>query len=167
MYRSIPLFIIGAVVSSALVNSSDAAALNQRVSGTNCSYGNGSTTSALISIGNAIFNQSTTSAETISCPVTDDDRFRKQDITTLNVHGYNGSTTGVAVEASTCVVFFGATGEACSASVSSTANGNYTLSPPTTVWSSAHSSDFGFIRVKLPAKGGATASSVRGYYTAS
>ncbi|WP_437937366.1 hypothetical protein [Sorangium sp. So ce341] len=168
MHRSIPLFIIGAVVSAALVNSSDAAALHERVSGTNCSYGNGTPSGTLISIGNAIFNQSTTGAESVSCPVTDDDRFRKHDITTLNIHGYNGgiSVSGgsAEVEASTCVTFFGSTGGSCSTSVNTTGNGNYTLSPPLTFWTSAHAADFGYIRVKLPPKG-SNPSSVRGYYT--
>ncbi|CAN98689.1 MULTISPECIES: hypothetical protein [Sorangium] len=169
MYKSIPLFIVGAVVSAALANSSDAAALHERVSGTNCAYGNGTSTGNLIAIGGAISNSSTSGAESVSCPVTDDDRFRKQDIATLNIHGYNGgisiSGQSAEVDASTCVQYYGSTGGACTTPVSTSGNGNYTLSPPLTYWTSSNYADFGYIRIKLPPKG-TNASTVRGYYTA-
>ncbi|MGK3965248.1 hypothetical protein WMF38_13840 [Sorangium sp. So ce118] len=169
MYKSIPLFIIGAVVSSALATSSDAAALYERVAGTNCAYLNGNPTGALIGIAGSIFNNSTTSAENVYCPVTDDDRFRKQDIDTLAVHGYNSGVSisggSSAVEASTCVTYYGGGGGACSTPATTSGSGEYSLTPPLTYWTSTYYADFGYIRVKLPAKGAAT-STVRGYYTA-
>jgi hypothetical protein len=171
MYKSIPLFIIGAVVSSALANSSDAAALHERTSGTNCAYGNGTTTGNVIAIGGSIANNSTTGAESVSCPVTDDDHFRKEDITTLAVHGYNSGVSisggSSAVEVSTCVTYYGGGGGACSTPATSSGSaGNYSLTPSLTYWTSTYYADFGYIRVKLPAMG-AGSSSVRGYYTAS
>lgn len=169
MYKSIPLFIAGAVVSAALANSSDAAALYERVSGANCAYGSGGTNGNLITVGHAIFNTSATEGEVLSCPVTDDDRFRKQDIATVNIHGYNNGLTilGVThqVEASTCVAYYGGTGGACTTPVKTTATGNYTLSPPTTYWTSTNYADFGYIYIGLPPSGSGSYSSIRGYYT--
>ncbi|WP_437528655.1 hypothetical protein WME79_46135 [Sorangium sp. So ce726] len=168
MYKSIPLFIIGAVASAALANASDAAALHERVSGANCVYGSGGTNSNLITVGRAIFNTSSTEGEDLSCPVTDDDRFRKQDIVTVNIHGYNSGLliSGIQhrVEASTCVAFFGGTGGACTTPVTASGTGDYTLSPPTTHWTSANFADFGYIQVHLPPSG-SPFSSVRGYFT--
>jgi hypothetical protein len=169
MYKSIPLFIVGAVVSAALANSSDAAALHERVSGASCVYGSGGTDGNLITVGHAITNTSSTAGEAVVCPVTDDDRFRKQDISTLNIHGYNNNVTisGIVhrVEASTCVAYYGSTGGACTTPVSASGTGNYMLSPPTTYWTSSYYADFGYILVDLPPSGSAN-STLRGYYTA-
>ena len=115
----------------------------------------------------AIHNDSSTQSMVILCAVSDTDRFLKENITTLNLHGYDDHT-GVGAQAMACRSLWSATGGSCG-SMAITSNpflGNFTLSPSLSQWTSATRADFGYIFLRIPQKQGtAYRSSFRGYYT--
>lgn len=114
-----------------------------------------------------VINYSTRDAFFI-CDIEDSDRFSKQNITTLNVHVYDGSTT-TSVSAKACVTVFNGWGGSCGSTVS-TGNaftGEATLQPPMTVWTAANFAQFGYVQVRLPpdvAPAGGDTSAFHGYY---
>jgi hypothetical protein len=115
----------------------------------------------------SIQNDSTTSAMLALCPIPDDDRFPKTSIRTINVHGYDGSTAAsvtVAACYSDAFVTGGACGNGATSSLAGT--GDYGLGAvPPAAPNNWVASDFGYIYVYIPAKQGASRSTLRGYYT--
>ena len=114
----------------------------------------------------ALYNNSTTSEMVALCAVSDTDRFLKQNITTLNIHGWDGHDS-LRVEAMACRSRWSTTGGGCSPIVrSATGRQHFTLKPSLSQWTSSTYADFGYIWVRIPRKhsnGGI--SSLRGYYT--
>ena len=163
--KTLSLFACGAIVSSLAFSATTASALYKRESATACMIRT-DTDNAVYIGSSGVWNYSTVANQSIGCAVNDDDRFRKQDIVTLNIHGYDGSTT-LPVEAVTCVSYWGSNGGACGSWVDSSwgGTGNYTLSPPLTYWTSNYYADFGFVYVTLP-KYESSVSSFRGYFIA-
>jgi hypothetical protein len=105
-------------------------------------------------------------AQRVFCPVDDSDEFRKESITTLNLHGYDGSSSA-NVNAMVCVSYWVAAGGECSTPGSNSAGtGNYTLQPSRAVWNAANRFNFGYIVVTLPAELTPTDSTLRGFFTA-
>ena len=115
----------------------------------------------------AIHNNSSTQEMVVLCAVSDTDRFQKENITTLNLHGYDDHT-GAGATAMACRSLWYAVGGSCGASTSTSSAflGNFTLSPSLSQWTAATRADFGYIYLRLPAKqGSAWRSSFRGFYT--
>jgi hypothetical protein len=111
-------------------------------------------------------NYSTVQSWDAHCPVNDDDRFKKEQIVTLNVHGHDNHPTQ-HVWAWACVTYWGTDGGTCGGSVTSSGVGNYTLSPPKTgIFDLAHQGDFGYVLLGIPPRnGGDSPSTVRGIFT--
>jgi hypothetical protein len=103
----------------------------------------------------------------VNCDVEDGDTYRKQDLTAVNIHGYDASDTA-SVTATLCVAFWSSEGGACGTSASSGSPniGNYTLQPSRAVWNATHAGDFGYISLNVPARDPQTGDSTfRGYFT--
>lgn len=113
----------------------------------------------------AIYNNSTTQEMVLLCAVHDDDRFLKQNVTTLNIHGWDGHDT-IRAGAMACRSLWYTTGGGCSSMVqSAVGRQHFTLSPSLNQWTSSTTADFGYVWVRIPRKLGGI-SSLRGYYTA-
>ena len=117
-----------------------------------------------------IKNNGTTLMQVL-CPATDSNGFTKAEQNIVNVHGRDGHSTQ-SVTARTCASFafgsIGGVGGACSVAKSSPAAGQaeYRLEQlSTTAWD-RDVTDFGYTFVELPAKDGASLSTLRGVYTA-
>jgi hypothetical protein len=114
----------------------------------------------------ALYNDSTTSEMVALCAISDTDRFHKQNITTLNIHGWDGHDY-LSTAAMACRSLWHTTGGGCSPMVfSSYGRQHFTLSPNTNQWTSSTAADFGYVWVRIPRKhsnGGI--SSLRGIYT--
>ncbi|MDI3290311.1 hypothetical protein [Polyangium sp. 15x6] len=158
--KTVWLFAVGAMFASVAVGASNAEALHKRESAMAC-FARGTTDSWTSSAG--LSNYSTTDNLTINCAVNDDDRFKKEDVATLNMHGYNGNSS-TPIYAVACVSYYASNGGACGASSSAAGVGNYTLSPARTYWTSTYASDFGFVQLTLGTISGSSASSFRGFY---
>ena len=104
------------------------------------------------------------------CAVSDTDRFLKQNVNTLNVHGLDNHS-GVTASAMACRSLYYTTGGSCGAMDSSSkygANyyGNFTLTPSLSQWSSATTYDFGYVYLRIPKiESGIYKSNFRGYFT--
>ncbi len=113
----------------------------------------------------AVWNNSTSAVMTLLCDLSDTDYLGKTALTTLNIHGKDGSSSS-NVDAMVCRSNWASTGGACSAVVSSpTGTSDYTLQPNLSVLS-GRTADFGYIWVRLPQKVGSSRSGLRGFYTA-
>ncbi|MCI0667405.1 MAG: hypothetical protein L0Y43_05050 [Methylococcaceae bacterium] len=111
----------------------------------------------------ALFNGHISQEMVALCAVSDDDRFLKQNITTLNVHGFDGHTS-LRAGAMACRSLWSVTGGSCgSMAQSATFQENYTLRPSLSQWTSS-TADFGYLWVRIP-RLGAAMSSLRGYFT--
>lgn len=114
----------------------------------------------------AMYNNSTIQDMVFLCAINDDDRFLKQNVHTLNIHGWDGHSQR-RVSAMTCRSLWHTTGGGCSAMVQSAAeNQHYTLRPALNQWNNATTGDFGYVWVRIPRKTTSGISSLRGYYTA-
>lgn len=112
----------------------------------------------------AVWNNSTTTTMTLLCDLSDTDYLAKTALTTLNIHGKDGSSTR-NVDAMACRSNWSTTGGACSAVVSSpTGTSDYTLKPNLSVFS-GRTADFGYVWVRLPPKIGSSRSGLRGFFT--
>jgi hypothetical protein len=114
----------------------------------------------------AIYNNSTSAEMYALCAVDDSDYLLKQNLTTLNIHGWDGNST-LKAGAMACRSLWHTTGGSCGTLVE-TAVGqqHFTLQPSRSQWNSSTTADFGYIWVRLPRKettGGI--SSLRGFYT--
>jgi hypothetical protein len=99
------------------------------------------------------------------CPYVDDSSFLKQDVVTLNFHGYDGSPIS-NVFANACIQYWNFTGGSCAGQVGSGGGftGNYTISLGSpSVWTSGNAGHFGYVYVLLPP--GVLSSSVSGFFT--
>lgn len=114
----------------------------------------------------ALYNNSTTQEMVALCAVFDTDYFLKQNITTLNVHGWDGHDT-IRAGAMACRSLWYTTGGSCG-TMSQSASGkeHYTLRPSLSQWSSTTTGDFGYLWVSIPRRQTGGISSLRGYYTA-
>lgn len=110
-------------------------------------------------------NNSSTSTVYLVCPVDDDNTTPKQNIVSLNIHGYDGSTSG-SVEAKTCVAYWDSNGGTCASPSGSNASGtgNYALSPSLSRFTSTYAADFGYVNVILPSMDGSSRSTMRGIF---
>lgn len=102
------------------------------------------------------------------CDIEDSDRFLKQNIRRVNVHGHDGSRTA-SVSAKACVTFYNGFGGSCGRRVSSgnSYTGRTTLRPPLTAWTSSTFAHFGYVLVTLPHDvfpAGGDTSTFYGYY---
>lgn len=112
----------------------------------------------------SIYNTSTTQDMIVSCPVPDTDYFLKQNITTLNVHGFNANTiTPTLVQA--CSARWSTFGGSCGSVATASAYAQYALQPGLAAWGSANAADFGYLWVRIPRYQSGGSSSLRGYYT--
>ncbi len=143
---------------------SDSEAAWIRYSGGNCAVYGGSMISGAAY---GTQNDSSTSGMSLQCSITDVDTFRKQDVTTLNVHVYDGNPTAY-VQAETCAAFYDGVGGQCSslAATSYSGTGMATLAPSLGAFASAYAADFGYLMVYIAPKYGSTRSSLRGYFVA-
>jgi hypothetical protein len=111
---------------------------------------------------NGLLNFSYDYSVFLYCPVADTDSFMKQNITGLNVHGRNGNSN-FPVQVYACTTFWNTIGGSCGATAYASGQGDYTLQPSLSAWTS--SGDFAYLGVRLPPlvlQGGS--SSLRGYF---
>ncbi len=115
----------------------------------------------------ALKNDSTSSSMFVLCDITDDDRFLKEQITTLNIHGRDGSTVD-SPSAMVCRSTWWTVGGACGPQTSSPTGDvtNITLKPSLSQWTASTRADFGYIWMRLPARQGSSQSSLNGFFTA-
>jgi hypothetical protein len=119
----------------------------------------------LVDTGFAFFNDSTTQVMALLCAVSDTDRFLKQNVTQLNVHGLDGHSS-MNAGAMVCRSFFHTTGGSCGPAHQSSGVQDYTLQPSLSQWTSSTTADFGYLYVTIPPRQGTSnRSSFRGYYT--
>ena len=102
----------------------------------------------------------------VLCDINDTDVFPKEQITTLNIHGRDG-TTADSVRAMACRSVWHSVGGSCGPqAVSSVADvANVTLRPDLSVWHAGTRADFGYLWILLPARQGYSQSSLNGFYT--
>ena len=112
----------------------------------------------------SIYNASATQDMIVSCPVSDTDYFLKQNITILNVHGFNANTITPTL-AQACSATWYTFGGSCGSVATASAYGQYTLQPGLAAWGSANAADFGFLWMRIPRQQSTASSSLRGYYT--
>ena len=111
----------------------------------------------------ALFNASAGQDMVVLCAIPDDDRFPKEKIARVNVHGYDGHTS-LRVGAMACRSLWSGTGGSCGPMAqSASSQENYLLRPSLSQWTSSTRNDFGYLWVRIPRKGAAM-SSVRGYF---
>ncbi len=114
-----------------------------------------------------VTNYSTLSIRLI-CDIEDTDRFSKQEITTLNIHVRDNSSTA-SIYAKACYTMYNGTGGSCGSTVSSGGafTGEKVLRVPLTAWTNSTSAQMGYVIVELPADvapAGGDTSSFHGYY---
>lgn len=115
--------------------------------------------------GYALRNNSTTGEMYVLCAVTDTSWYAKQNISRVNIHGYDGNSS-LRAGALACYATYYAAGGACGAQVqSAVGTGQMTLSPPTTVWTSSTAAHFGYLWIRVPRWAASGVSYVRGYFT--
>lgn len=118
--------------------------------------------------GYGIGNNDTQGSVMADCPFNDDDTFRADQLTALNVHVYdNWNGTGFAydVGAQLCITYWGSNGGTCGTWADTLGNaGNYTLQPSRSVWSYDARYDFHFVRISLGKKNGSVEAKVRGIW---
>jgi hypothetical protein len=114
------------------------------------------------SVSNNVLENSSITPMFVYCPIADTDAFRKLNIKTLNVHGYNGHSVG-ATSALACVTRWQTIGESCGSAASASGVRDYTLTPDLSAWKNNYA-DFGFLLVVIPPDDGQR-SHLRGYYT--
>ena len=115
-------------------------------------------------LGYEVRNVSKTNHMRVYCPIGDTDSFKKQNITTLNVHGESATPAGVAAQ--TCVTYWYTNGGVCGPYTSASGHQHYTLQPSRIVWNSNHEANFGYLSILIYAGDGImNNSSFRGYYT--
>lgn len=116
----------------------------------------------------SIHNDSGTQDMVFLCAVSDTDRFLKENVNTLNIHGLDNHSAATA-SAMACRSLWATSGGSCGAmaSTGSASFGDFTLSPSLSQWSSATTADFGYVYLRIPSKqSGIWRSNFRGYYTA-
>lgn len=114
----------------------------------------------------AIHNNSTTQDMVFLCAINDDDRFLKQNVNILNIHGWDGHSQR-SVSAMACRSLWHTTGGGCSSMTqSATGRQHYTLKPALNQWVNTTTGDFGYVWIRIPRKMTGGISSLRGYYTA-
>ena len=112
----------------------------------------------------AIWNDSTRTDMKLLCPLSDTDYLPKTSLTTLNIHGKDGSSNR-NVDAMLCRSNWASTGGGCSSIVSSpTGTSEYTLQPSRSILT-GRTADFAYIWVRLPPKIGTSRSGLRGFFT--
>lgn len=121
----------------------------------------------VVDINYSIHNYHSTQDMVFNCAVSDTDRFLKQNVTTLNIHGLDNHS-GDNASAMACRSLWYTTGGSCGAMASTGVSyfGNFTLSPSLSQWSSGTVADFGYIYLRIPnVESGIWRSNFRGYYT--
>lgn len=116
-----------------------------------------------------VVNSSTSAPLNVACTVPETDVQQHKDVTTINVHVFDGNNNGTnsQVTATACTTSWtqnnpaGHCGNSDSSSTTA-APGFDTLNPGRTAWTD-YPNDFAFIAVTLPAMDGAVASRVIGY----
>lgn len=167
-HSSILVFGCSAIVTATLSYSSVSDAFfERRMSAYYCApSGPQSNTSAQYG-GIGVSNFSFTANVTVLCAVAEDTNLRIFNISTLNIHGFDGNSTQ-GITASVCSQAAFSNGGLCGLTASSgtTFTGNYMISPEREAWGTNFSVDFPYIEVTIPPGGSAGASTVRGYYAA-
>jgi len=108
--------------------------------------------------------------QTFICSVEDSDRIWKENLNTLNVHAYDGSSAS-EVRATACYNRYDTRGGGCGPQASSGTSvvGDVTLTPSLTMWGSANRYHFGYVQVVLPRDvepAGGDTSSFNGFFIA-
>jgi hypothetical protein len=113
----------------------------------------------------ALYNLSTTQEMFAVCPVSDTDYLRKGNLTTLNVHVWDGHES-LRTSARACYSLYHTTGGACGAADQSpVGTAHDTLRPSLSEWHGGTTAHFGYVWVRVPRRSRGT-SSLRGYFTA-
>ena len=102
----------------------------------------------------------------IFCPAPDSDSLLPQNMTTINIHGCDGNTNGLAM-GELCIIDwfdqFGQCGNLRDNSPPSTV-GNYAIGLGNPLWTGQHTNDFKSVFVNLPGPGTFGTSTLRGVF---
>lgn len=167
-YLFITALSMGAASSAVLTTAVNSAAsvFERRVTGASCraSPGYAANLDYLIDDTNGAPWASGSVTVPFFCPVPEDTCMQKTNISTLNVHVEDHSTTS-SVYAWACVTYSGSAGGACGNYdlTSASGTGNAVLHPECTKWGSSYSADFPWVAVWLPPYSSA-GSSIHGFY---
>jgi hypothetical protein len=174
------LFVATCMLGGVLALSSSASAFWKRHTAAACHYSYYSNLSDDVNTGkptaNLLYDWAGTvynymaRSQIFICNVEDTDRAMKENLNTLNVHAYDGSTSD-SVYATACYNRYDTRGGGCGASASSGASvvGDVMLTPALTMWSSTYRYHFGYLQVTLPPDvypAGGDTSSFNGFFIA-
>lgn len=163
--RGILLLVAGAIVGSSLAQASLSNALSARYHASSCVT---SSHDDISYVEHGILNFSANPVF-LTCPINDDDRFGKQNISTLNIHVEQFSSEQFS--AYVCSSSWSGMSASCGATAYPTAtlpsSTSKTITPSLTFWSSVYQNDFASIKIRIPAKSGSVSNRVKGYFTSS
>lgn len=98
------------------------------------------------------------------CEVRDDSDYKKADISTFNVHVYDGNSSA-NFTARLCISYWNSSGGDCGTSSSTSGTGEQTLSPSLSKFTMGNEAHFGFLNLGIPSKGSGSYSWLKGWYS--